>query len=135
MNRKKGLLESIVIAGVGALPFILWGAYANWDYGNVVILQVACTQGFISFLSTFFSVELLRFIFQKFCNPLVAFWVTTLVGYSIINSLIFLMHSFAGTPERFKTMLPGLIVSLFFCSGMAYRMKKGATVGYSVPNC
>jgi len=62
LGKTKGgnVTESAMIATLAAAGFIAWGLYVNWEHGMGSRIQVALTQGGISFIATLGSAELLR---------------------------------------------------------------------------
>lgn len=106
------------------LGFILWGLFVNWEHGIVARIQVALTQGVISLLSTIFSVELITWMVKKCRHIKVGFAFAGGISWIIIYALIWLAHLIAGTPEIFYTMLPGIIIGVFFCFGYAFRIHR-----------
>ncbi len=116
---KGGLRESSFVAAIAALGFIAWGLWVNWEHGPASRIQVALTQGGISFIATFFSAELLRKI-----SKIVPGWIwTAAVGWIVINLLVFLAHWIFGTPELLKTMVPGMLSGVFFCVAYGRRLR------------
>ncbi len=111
------------MAAGAALFFIAWGVYANWQHGTHAIIQVAITQGAISFISTFLSAEWLRRLYYTFKRMDLSGAFTIPIGFVSINGTIFGAHHFAGTPEVLLTMLPGAAISIFFCSGLTVRLR------------
>lgn len=92
-----------------------WGLWVNWDYGMASRLQVVLTQGGISFLATFGSAELLRWVAALLSGMKARGLVTGVLGWFLINGIVFLAHWIFGTPEILRTMLPGMIGGIGFC--------------------
>ncbi len=120
---KKGFWESILMAAAASLFFIAWGVYVNWAYGYGAVVQVGITQGLISFISTFVSAEVLRRMYIALKRVGANGALTVPLGLAIINGSVFCAHFVAGTPEIWMTMMPGAIISVFFCSGYTYRLR------------
>ena len=123
LDKRKGLIESILLAAAASVFFIAWGVYANWEHGLGAIVQVAVTQGVISFSSTFLSAELLQRMYGALRRARMPGILNVLFGILIINGTVACAHWMAGTPEIWMTMLPGAVISLFFCSGYTYRLR------------
>jgi len=123
-QRKKQPRESVVMGLAAMLFFILWGLLVNWQYGMGARLQVGFTQGAISLVSTLFSAELIRWLVIKNREVRGRVLIAGLMGWLIIYSLIALAHTIAGTPEVWATILPGLIIGIFFSFGYAYRISE-----------
>lgn len=103
--------------------FITWGLWVNWEYGLSSRIQVAMTQGVVSFASTLFSAELIVWLgmrFQKSKHPVL--W-TGAASWVVFYAIIFGVHFLTGTPELLITLLPGMITGIFFCFGYALRVQ------------
>ena len=113
------LKESVGISVLAALGFIAWGLWVNWEHGMASRIQVALTQGGISFIATLGSAELLRKI-----SGITRSWLWTgVIGWVFINALVFLAHWISGTPEILNTMVPGMLGGVFFCFGYGRRFR------------
>ena len=113
------LKESVGISVLAALGFIAWGLWVNWEHGMASRIQVALTQGGISFIATLSSAELLRKI-----SEITRSWLWTgVIGWAFINALVFLAHWISGTPEILNTMVPGMLGGVFFCFGYGRRFR------------
>lgn len=121
-RRRPGARESLFMAFAASVFFIFWGVYINWDFGTEAIIQVAATQGVISFVSTFLSSDALQRLYWTIKRFGLHGSINVLLGFFMINGLIFLAHFLAGTPRILPTMAPGLVVSVFFCSAYTYRL-------------
>tara|TARA_B110000037_G_C17031065_1_gene469514 strand:- start:568 stop:1002 length:435 start_codon:yes stop_codon:yes gene_type:complete len=126
--KRKGIRESLVMAAAASLFFISWGIFANWEHGRRAITQVALTQGTISFVSTFLSTEVLRRLYLVFKRVGINVLFTIPIGFTLINGSIYSAHLIAGTPEILLTMLPGVLISVFFCSAYTYRLRLAYTI-------
>lgn len=110
--------ESALIAVLAGLFFIAWGLYVNWEHGMGSRIQVALTQGGISFIATLGSAELLRKI-----SKIVSSWLWTgTIAWIVINLLVFFAHWIFGTPEILTTMIPGMLTGVPFCFAYARRL-------------
>ena len=113
------LKESVGISALAAIGFIAWGLWVNWEHGMASRIQVALTQGAISFIATLGSAELLRKI-----SRIARSWLWTgVLGWVFINALVLLAHWISGTPEILKTMIPGMLGGVFFCFGYGRRLR------------
>ncbi len=120
LGKTKGgnVTESTLIAALAAIVFIAWGLYVNWEHGMASRIQVALTQGGISFIATLGSAELLRKISKRAKS-----WLSTgALGWIVINLLVFLAHWVFGTPEVITTMIPGMLTGAAFCFAYARRL-------------
>ena len=118
------MLESLVVSAVAATFFIAWGLWVNWEHGLGSRIQVALTQAGISFLATFLSSELLRWIARLVRPGCVAWPLTSTLGWVLINALVFVAHFVFGTPEIIRTMIPGMLTGVFFCASYGYRLTR-----------
>lgn len=107
--------ESLLVAILSSIGFVAWGLWVNWDYGMASRVQVALTQGGISFVATFGSAELLRWLAGLLSGVKARGLVTGVVGWFLINGIVFVAHWVFGTPEILRTMLPGMLTGLGFC--------------------
>lgn len=117
-TKSGNIAESTLIAALAALGFIAWGLYVNWEHGIASRIQVALTQGAISFIATFGSAELLR----KTSQHLADWRCVAAAGWGLINILVFLAHWIFGTPEILITMIPGMLTGAIFCFAYARRL-------------
>lgn len=116
--------DSLWMSMVAMIFFIAWGLWVNWEHGLGSRIQVALTQGVVSFVSTLFSAELIVWLGRRLApNKHGALWTGALSWLSFY-SLIFIVHCLAGTPELWSTMLPGMITGVFFCFGYAFRVQR-----------
>ena len=123
-TEKKKPRESVVM-GVAAMTFfIIWGLVVNWEYGWGARLQVGLTQGVISLVSTLFSAELIGWLVRAGEARRWRVLYAGTISWIIIYGLIAIAHVIAGTPELFLTMLPGLIIGVFFSFGYAFRVSR-----------
>ncbi len=116
--------DSLRLAFLAALGFILWGLWVNWEHGVGARFQVAFTQGAISLVSTYYSAELVVWMVRKFWKSKFTVGFAGAASYLIIYAFVWAGHFIAGTPELLVTMLPGMITGLFFCVGYALRVKR-----------
>ena len=112
------------MAIVAAVAFIAWGIYANWQHGVGKITQVAVTQGIVSFVATWTTSEVIVFFYRKLHKLAGAVWWTALASYLSTYSVILLAHKIAGTPEFWKTVIPGMVSGLIFCIAYSFRLQK-----------
>jgi len=120
---RSGPKESLAISIFASVCFIIWGQYVNWEYGPAARWQVAITQGAVSFFSTLFSAELLRFLFKRM--PLgikLRLWFCPVLGWLLLSVFVVLAHVLAGTPELWNTVWPGAITGLMFSVGYCLRL-------------
>lgn len=120
-------MESVGMAMFAAVAFITWGLWVNWEHGVTARWQVACTQGLVSFASTFASAEIIRFITLQLrgSRRRIILWGGA-ISYLLIYSAIAIVHWLAGTPEIFATLLPGLLIGIPFCFSYAYRVTRSS---------
>ena len=114
--------DSLWMGLFAMVAFMLWGLYVNWDYGLGSRIQVAVTQGLLGLTATFFSAEIVVWlvrIFREKSHPVLLAGTTS---WSLIYTIVWLVHLLAGTPETFKTVLPGMISGVFFSFGYAKRV-------------
>ena len=104
--------------------FIAWGLWVNWEHGVGSRIQVALTQGIVSFVSTLFSAELIVWLAKKMHGKRLAVLRTGAMSWVVFYTLIFVAHWLAGTPELLATMLPGMITGIFFCFGYSLRVDR-----------
>ncbi len=127
-TEKKKPRESVVMGVVAMTFFIIWGLVINWEYGWGARLQVGVTQGVISLVSTLFSAELIRWLVRSGEGRKRRVFYAGMIGWMIIYGLIAIAHVIAGTPELFLTMLPGLVIGVFFSFGYAFRVSRQLAV-------
>lgn len=120
LGKTKGgsITESTLMAAFAAAGFIAWGLFVNWEHGMGSRIQVALTQGGISFIATLGSAELLRKISKIVSSKM---W-TGALGWIVINLLVFFAHWIFGTPEILTTMIPGMLAGVPFCFAYARRL-------------
>jgi len=123
-SARRGVGESLLLASGASLLFISWGAWVNWSHGLGAVVQVALTQGAVSFASTFLSAEMLRRLYLALAGAPAREFLTIGLGLAIINGTVFAAHWTAGTPEILPTMAPGIAASVFFCSAFTYRQRR-----------
>lgn len=122
-DNKGGWIESLGMACISAAFFIAWGLWVNWEHGVTARVQVACTQGLVSFASTFVSAEVIKAISLRVGGSQVRrVFLGGGSSYVAIYGVIGVVHFIAGTPELWQTMLPGLVIGVFFCFGYALRV-------------
>lgn len=112
------------MSAVAAAFFIAWGLWVNWEYGVGARIQVAITQGVVSFVSTLFSAELIVWLGQRLKSSRFPVIKTGILSWIVFYTMIAAAHYFAGTPELFKTMMPGMVSGVFFCFGYAVRVQR-----------
>lgn len=86
--------------------------------------QVAITQGVVSFVSTIFSAELIVWLEQHLKGTRFPVIKTGILSWVVFYAIIAAAHYFTGTPELFKTMMPGMVTGVFFCFGYAARVQR-----------
>lgn len=116
--------DSWTMSLLAAAAFIAWGLFVNWHHGWTSRLQVACTQGIISLVSTYFSAELVVAFVRKFQNTSFPVILGGLASYLVIYVLVLGGHFVAGTPEFWPTVIPGMITGVVFCFGYALRVAR-----------
>ncbi|MDA8975128.1 hypothetical protein N9F50_00920 [Akkermansiaceae bacterium] len=116
--------DSLWMSAVAAVFFIAWGLWINWEYGMRARVQVAITQGVVSFVSTLFSAELIVWLGQRLKEPRFPVIRNGTLSWIVFHTMIAAAHHFAGTPELFKTMMPGMVTGVFFCFGYAARVQR-----------
>lgn len=104
--------------------FVVWGLWVNWEYGGAVRVQVAVTQGLVSFLSTLFSAEWIVCLGSMLRERKYPVLWTGATSWLSFYAVILLVHLIAGTPKLLATMLPGMISGLFFSFGYAIRVNR-----------
>jgi hypothetical protein len=124
MNELKRPKDSLWIGLLAMVAFILWGLWVNWEYGLASRIQVAVTQGVVSLFSTVFSAELIVWLERRFRHFKKGTLITGAASWVVFYSMIWGAHVLAGTPELLPTMLPGMIIGVFFCCGYAYRVAR-----------
>lgn len=124
-----GVGESAVVALLSSAGFMAWGLWVNWEYGVGSRVQVALTQAGISFVATFGTAELLRWVAGMLVGVRWRGVWTGLVGWVLINGLVFLAHWVFGTPEILKTMVPGMVGGVGFCGFYGLRVSRGGRDG------
>lgn len=101
-----------------------WGLWVNWEHGMSSRVQVALTQAGISFVATFGSAELLRLVSRMLAGVKGRALLTALVGWFLINGIVYAAHRITGTPEVLATMLPGMVAGVGFCGFYGRRVSK-----------
>jgi ABC-type antimicrobial peptide transport system permease subunit len=124
MNELKRPKDSLWMGLLAMVAFILWGLWVNWEYGLASRIQVAVTQGVVSLFSTVFSAELIVWLERRFRHFKTGTVITGAASWVVFYSMIWGAHALAGTPELLATMLPGMIIGVFFCFGYAYRVAR-----------
>ena len=114
----------MVVAALAGIGFIAWGLWVNWEHGMASRIQVVVTQAAISFFATLGSAELLRWIASFVRAFRGASLVIAGIGWLLINLLVFSAHWIFGTPEIFKTMLPGMVTGAIFCYFFGMRVNR-----------
>ncbi len=110
-----GLGESFLVAILSAAGFMVWGLWVNWEHGMGSRIQVALTQAGISLGATLGAAELLRKVASLLAGAKWRRLLTGLIGWVLINAVVFFAHWIFGTPEILKTMIPGMIGGVGFC--------------------
>ena len=121
-GRRQGHGEAVGLGLLGALGFVAWGLWVNWEHGLASRIQVALTQGLIAFLATAGSAEVLRAIARRVGR--FGWGTTAVIGWLVINGIVAIMHAIAGTPEQWLTMLPGMLTGIPFCALYGRRMTR-----------
>ncbi|MEN8795755.1 MAG: hypothetical protein ABF328_03505 [Akkermansiaceae bacterium] len=116
--------DSLWMSLLAMVFFIIWGLWVNWEYGFGSRIQVALTQGVVSFVSTLFSAELIVWLGKRMAGKRWAVFWTGAFSWLLFYTLITMAHFLAGTPELLATMLPGMITGVFFCFGYALRVQR-----------
>ncbi|MFD2257601.1 hypothetical protein ACFSSA_13035 [Luteolibacter algae] len=115
--------DSVSMGLIAMVFFIIWGLLVNWEYGVAARIQVAVTQGVVSMVSTALSAEFIRWVVMRWkSGGGRRIFGAGFVRYVFIYTLVALAHAVAGTPEILRTMMPGLIVGVFFCFGYSWRI-------------
>ncbi len=104
--------------------YTAWGVYANWEHGPGARWQVGLTQGVLGLVATFVSAELVVWLVGRFLSTEHPVLFTGIASWLIIYGVVWVVHLTTGTPEVLKTMLPGMVIGIFFSFGYSRRVHR-----------
>lgn len=94
----------------GVLSAIIYGAWALYvNYGQPTALASSITQAICSFFGGYLVASIVELVFGMSKKPW-RFPVSAFGPYAVTLSVYALVHSWVGTPEIFKTILPNVII-------------------------
>jgi len=98
--------------------FLLWGgwaAYSNYTYGLETAAGIGLSQGIASLCTTLVLAFLIAQLFQFFTLPFAKRWLPTMLTVGLSASLLYTLHSLLATPNLLQTILPPIVVAMFYC--------------------
>ena len=98
-----GILSGIIMA------IIVW--IINSDYGYLPATTAAVKQGLYTFLLGGIFIRLLERILARIKNTFAAIVVASLIPTIISVTLVFVVHSFKGTPKPVESTIPTLLLA------------------------
>jgi len=108
---------TILTALAAALGYGGWAVYANYDHGIHASVVAGLIQGIYAFLSTFSITHVARKVYLKHNCKMRGIIVGFLMSFIIMLAIPLTVHSIFGTPNMWKTIMPGLIWGSIYLAG------------------
>ena len=111
---KKTGLRIIIPPFIGLIFYGGWAYWVNRDYGQMIALKAAITQGGYSFTITLVSTVIVEWLFKVlYWLPYHSFGVG-LIACVLLYITSWSINAVAGTPDILLTILPGTTIGTLF---------------------
>jgi len=108
---------TFLTALAAAIGYGGWAVFANFEHGMHAWMMAGVIQGAYAFVSTLSITHIARWVFLK-CNCAIKGIITGFIASFIVMLALPLgVHSIAGTPDLWQTILPGLIWGSIYLMG------------------
>lgn len=123
-SQLRRLTDGVVGAGLAALVYGSWAAYANASAGFAVALKVALTHGLMSASLTYFGTAWMRGCFRRGATPRAGAIYAFVGGLALTYGLLVSIHTLIGTPHLLLTLAAGVVPNLLFCGAYALLLSR-----------
>ena len=108
------ILFNSFVAGIG---YGGWAVYANYEHGTQAWVTAGLVQGIYAFFSTLFITQIAQTTFIRNNCGYKGMLFGFVISFIVMLTLPLLVHSLFGTPNIWKTILPGLIWGSVYLMG------------------
>ena len=120
----KQYLIAILSALAAMLIYGAWAAYANFEHGRHAWIMAAIVQGVYAFISTLSVTACAQWIYVKLGQGAKGVAIGFSISFALMVAIPIGVHSWAGTPDIFQTILPGLICGALYLFGYLVLQEK-----------
>lgn len=109
MKKPNIKLSITATALLAAFIYGTWAGFANMEYGTMIWLKAAIIQGGYAFISTLSITHIAKFVFLRFKCGISGILTGFTASFIVMVAIPFAVHTLAGTPDLWQTILPGII--------------------------
>lgn len=93
-----------------AVGYGLWAVFANFEYGAHAWAMAGGVQAVYAFCATLSVTKVAQYIFLKCKCGVRGICLGFVASFIVMLAIPFGVHSVAGTPDLWETILPGLVL-------------------------
>ena len=108
---------TFLTAIAAALGYGGWAVFVNFEHGMHSWLMAGIVQGAYAFVSTLSITHIARWVFLKCKCAFKGITTGFIVSFIVMVAIPLVVHHFAGTPDVWQTILPGLIWGSIYLMG------------------
>ena len=101
--------SALLAALAAALGYGGWAVYVNYAHGMQAWAMAGALQGAYAFASTLSITHIARWVFFRYGCAYRGITAGFVASFIVMLAIPMMVHTVAGTPELWHTILPGLI--------------------------
>lgn len=108
--------------------FLLWSCWAFYVNSKVDFwsgIVAGLVQGLFSFFATLIVISLLTRLYNYINSRVLKLIIPPVVIVTCLATTLVIAHTMARTPKIIETIVPSLVVAIFFCSFTIYKLANG----------